>query len=208
MHYFAICFSQAMGTALVLIISMVIFSQGMIFHSLTHLYTHTSPKYLTRTTLFILPYHLIHTTSFIPLLLTTLANGQTFLCDAALATPLCPGTTAVCTCGVTAGQILTQWTFPQLHPCLQKFDRIQLTQVAPCSSNTSAGNCGPSLTAANKDPAIYGAACSFSTLTVTADPSMNGLVIECQNPISGSTIGNATVTVLCKLQSRIIHVNT
>eukprot|EP00731_Ephydatia_muelleri_P011123 Em0006g17a len=130
-------------------------------------------------------------------IVTLSANGQSFLCDAVLATPLCPGTSASCTCALVGEtHHLTQWTFQYLHPCVHKFDRILLTQVAPCSTYTSTGTCGAFLTAANRDPAIFGAACNSSVLTITADLSIHGLGIQCQNLISGAAIGNASLSVL------------
>ena len=94
---------------------------------------------------------------------------------------------------------MTQWSFLGYHLCPQQFDHIQLIQFSPCSAYTSTGTCGAFLTAANRDPAIFGAACNSSVLTITADLSIHGLGIQCQNPISGAVIGNASLSVLCKL---------
>eukprot|EP00731_Ephydatia_muelleri_P011122 Em0006g16a len=68
--------------------------------------------------------------------------------------------------------------------------------LAPCSTYTSTGTCGAFLTAANRDPAIFGAACNSSVLTITADLSIHGLGIQCQNPITGAAIGNASLSVV------------
>ena len=142
-------------------------------------------------------------------IVTLSANGQSFLCDAVLATPLCPGTSASCTCALVGEtHHLTQWTFQYLHPCVHKFDQILLTQVAPCSAYTSTGTCGAFLTAANRDPAIFGAACNSSVLTITADLSIHGLGIQCQNLISGAVIGNALLSVLCKLWRHFSNIHT
>ena len=142
------------------------------------------------------PLYLKHIAQNCPIIL---ANGQSFLCDSVLATPLCPGTIATCVCGTTPGLLMAKWSFQRLQPCPLRFNLIMLTQVAPCSAYTSTGTCGAYLTAANRDPAIFASACNSSVLTVTADPSINGLEIMCQNPITGSTIGNASVAVICKL---------
>ncbi|KAL5500764.1 hypothetical protein EMCRGX_G012365 [Ephydatia muelleri] len=91
--------------------------------------------------------------------------------------------------------------------CVHKFDRILLTQVAPCSTYTSTGTCGAFLTAANRDPAIFGAACNSSVLTITADLSIHGLGIQCQNPITGAAIGNASLSLVTTIGDLIDGTN-
>ena len=82
--------------------------------------------------------------------------------------PLCPGTITKCTCAATG--IITRWNFTTLNLCAGNI--ITLTQLAPCSS--SSGTCGAYLSAATNSPSQAGSACPSSTLTITANQSLNG----------------------------------
>ena len=120
-------------------------------------------------------------------------EAQSLSCDSNITQPLCPGTITKCTCA--SGGTTTQWRFTTLNLCPDKFNVITLTQLAPCSS--SSGTCGAYLSAANNSPSQAGSACPSSTLTITANQALNGLIIECRDVSSGSPgtlIGTGNIT--------------
>ena len=111
-------------------------------------------------------------------------GAQSFSCDPNIAQPLNPGTITKCTCA--SGGATIRWNFTTLNLCPDKFNIISLTQLAPCSSSSSSGTCGAFLSAATNSPSQAGSACPSSTLTITANQSLNGLTIECRDVSLGS----------------------
>ena len=125
-------------------------------------------------------------------------DAQSLSCDSNIAQPLCPGTITKCTCA--SGGTLTRWNFTTLNPCPNNFNFIALTQQAPCSSSllSASGTCGAYLSAASNSPSQAGSACPSSTLTITANPSLNGLTIECRDVSSalpGTLIGTRNINI-------------
>ena len=123
------------------------------------------------------------------------AGAQTS-CDASLSTPLCPWTMVSCTCNTIGTFAQTRWVFTTLNlQCPSGSNYIALAQCASVSS----GTCGPNLSAANNNP--IGSSCPTSTLNITANPSLNGLVVECRDLSSGSPgtlVGTKNISVVGK----------
>ena len=123
-------------------------------------------------------------------------DAQSLSCDSNITQPLCPGTITKCTCA--SGGATTQWRFTTLNLCPDKFNIITLTQLAPCSSLSSSGTCGAYLNVATNSPSQAGSACPSSTLNITANQALNGLIIECRDVSSGSPgtlIGTGNINI-------------
>ena len=121
-----------------------------------------------------------------------------FTCDAILYLPLCPETKVQCTCVVSGTFSTTRWIFGGLNGevlCPHNF--IELLQPSPCAPPVvgSSDSCGAYLMAANKDPSV-GHACDTSTLTISGQPKLNGLQVECQDESQGLLVGNISVMVV------------
>ena len=128
-------------------------------------------------------------------------GAQTLPCDSNISQPLCPGTVTRCTCTVTGTTSNTRWLFTTLTMCPSSSNTIALTQPTPCAptSSSSSGTCGPYLSVANNNP--IGSSCPTSTLNITADPGLNGLVIECRDLSSGlpgTLFGTGNISIIGK----------
>lgn len=129
-------------------------------------------------------------------------NAQVLVCDSAISRPLCPSTTITCTCNVNGTFSSTRWNFSSLDPCPRFYNAITLPQPYPCAPplSVSGGQCGPYLNASNISPNKTGkASCQMSTLTITANPALNGLVFECQDYASsaqGTSSGTKDITII------------
>ena len=130
--------------------------------------------------------------------LFTTGSAQTLSCDSDIFQPLCPGAVTKCTCTVTGTTSNTRWLFTTLNSCPGSGNFISLAQAAPCAppNPSSSGTCGAYLSASNNNPIVQ--SCPMSTLNITANPSLNGLVIECRDLSSGlpgtlSGTGNITI---------------
>ena len=131
----------------------------------------------------------------------TIGDAGSFICDAALYRPLCPGTRVQCSCVVGGSYSITRWIFTSfsgLQFCLHNF--IELLQPPPCLPPIigSVGSCGGYLTAANRDPG-QGLPCSTSTLTISAHTVLNGLHIECRDMSQeefGILVGNSSIIIV------------
>eukprot|EP00731_Ephydatia_muelleri_P009744 Em0005g330a len=129
-------------------------------------------------------------------------DAQSLSCDSNIAQPLCPGTITKCTCAITG--VVTQWNFPTLNLCPSISNLITLAQLT-LSSSSSSGTCGAYLSAATNSPSQAGSACPSSTLTITANQSLNGLTIECRDITSGSRtlIGTRNITITASFSKRV-----
>ena len=139
----------------------------------------------------------------------SLVNGTSsrmFSCDNAASKPLCPGTLTTCTCAVTGTNSNTRWRFFSMTDfCLCNF--ISLSQPYPCApmqGPSSTGVCGPYLSAANRD-AGSGLPCNVSYVNITAHPSLNGMLVGCQDmsSVPDTWVGNVTLSIVRKLQHRL-----
>lgn len=128
----------------------------------------------------------------------TAADGSNFSCDFNTSQPLCPGTISKCTCTVNDPRFATRWFFNAQTQCGNTF--ISLAQSYPCDPPypSSSDTCGPYLIATNNPS---NSSCSISTLTITANPSLNGLVVECRDTSTsypGVLYGTRNISVSSK----------
>lgn len=124
------------------------------------------------------------------------ANAQVMVCDSAASKPLCPSTTIACVCTVNGTYSDTEWNFLTLNQCPSFFNAINLPQPFPCAppASFSSGQCGPYLTASNTK--IGSGPCQTSTLTITANPALNGLIFECRDySSSDQSTSSSTQTI-------------
>ena len=139
-------------------------------------------------------------------------NAQVLLCDPAINQPLCPSTKTTCTCIVNGTYSETGWNFLTLNLCPSSYNSINLPQPDPCAppATFSSGQCGPYLTASNYAPnKTRDDPCQTSILTITANPALNGLVLECRDyasSILGTSSGTKFINIIgkcCMTQSSI-----
>ena len=119
---------------------------------------------------------------------------ESFSCDALSFEPLSPGDVTTCNCTATS----PRWNFRLLSsnsipPC-GRISTILQNEKCPSGDCESAQVCGAHLSAVYIDAAASG---YISTLTITAHPTLNGLIIECL-AIDNRIIGNLSITVSCK----------
>ena len=134
----------------------------------------------------------------------TTGDAGSFMCDATVHQPLCPGTIARCTCIVSGTYSTTRWiiNIPNgVEFCLYNF--IELLQPYPCSPPAmgSSDSCGAYLTAANKDSGV-GRVCNTSILTILGHSGLNGLQVDCRDMskgLPGDIIGNASINIIGEL---------
>lgn len=119
---------------------------------------------------------------------------QSFKCDNFLSKPLCPGTVAQCSCVITVNTSYIRWNFTNLDVCPSSENLISLSQVC---ADTITGSCGPYLHAAIIPSGSN--LCNTSILTIEADTSLDGLIIECRDPNTaiypGALVGSVNVTI-------------
>ncbi|KAL5475661.1 hypothetical protein EMCRGX_G025504 [Ephydatia muelleri] len=123
-----------------------------------------------------------------------MCDAQSFKCDNFLSKPLCPGTVAQCSCVITVNTSYIRWNFTNLDVCPSSENLISLSQV--CADNIT-GSCGPYLHAAIIPSGSN--LCNTSILTIKADTSLDGLIIECRDPNTaiypGALVGSVNVTI-------------
>lgn len=73
---------------------------------------------------------------------------------------------------------------------------IELLQPMPCYPGSS-DSCGAYLMAANNDPG-EGSTCTTSTLTISAQPKLNNLQVECRDMSQDFRVGNTSVIIVGK----------
>ncbi|KAL5515658.1 hypothetical protein EMCRGX_G000858 [Ephydatia muelleri] len=116
---------------------------------------------------------------------------ESFSCDALSFEPLSPGDVTTCNCTATS----PRWNFRLLSsnsipPC-GRISTILQNEKCPSGNCESAQVCGAHLSAVYIDAAASG---YISTLTITAHPTLNGLIIECL-AIDNRIIGHLSITV-------------
>eukprot|EP00731_Ephydatia_muelleri_P011121 Em0006g15a len=123
-------------------------------------------------------------------------HAQNLTCDTSITQPLCPGAVVSCTCVVSGTSSLTRWVFTTTNPCLSKSNLISLAQPSPCAPPTGSSQdiCGAYLSAANNNPMVPTSPCQVSTLNITANPSLNGLVLECRD--LATLVGTRNVSIV------------
>ena len=126
------------------------------------------------------------------------AGAQSFACDAALSTPLCPGSDVECSCTVKGTTSSTRWVF-QGRDFLCPGNIIQLAQAPPCLVD-GGGACGPYLRAGYEVMGVGVASCSTSTsvLHIVAHDQFDELIVECWDMSRGpgDMIGNISLHIL------------
>lgn len=131
------------------------------------------------------------------------AGAQNFSCDASLSKPLCPGIIARCNCTLNSRLPITRWSFSgpnNTDLCEATNNNFDLVQLGGDSCNENNGICGSYLRVANQPSVDYSSPCYTSTLNITANSGINGVVAKCLDLWPSSMmIGNVTITILGKL---------
>ena len=89
----------------------------------------------------------------------------------------------------------TRWSFPSGNLCPSTSNNIDLSQIGGGSCSVVMGMCGPNLLAANQPPATPASPCQTSTLSITANATLNGLVAQCTDLQNSMMIGNTTIMI-------------